>query len=79
MIASAGKRVTEVAVGECYAYVGGSGGVIKSRKWRMLGEKVAKRTHLWRKSNSIDALGPKKLPTSVFLLPPGGPESRFLA
>ena len=32
MIASAGKRATKVGVGECYAYVGGSGGVIKSPK-----------------------------------------------
>ena len=32
MIASAGKRATKVGVGECYAYVVGSGGVIKSPK-----------------------------------------------
>ena len=32
IIASAGKRATKVGVGECYAYVGGSGGVIKSPK-----------------------------------------------
>ena len=32
MVASAGKRATKVGVGECYAYVGGSGGVIKSPK-----------------------------------------------
>ncbi len=31
-IASAGKRATKVGVGECYAYVGGSGGVVKSPK-----------------------------------------------
>ena len=31
-IASGGKRAKKVGVGECYAYVGGSGGVIKSPK-----------------------------------------------
>ena len=32
VIACAGKRVTKVGVGECYAYVGRSGGVTKSLK-----------------------------------------------
>ena len=33
---------------------------------------------MWRKSSENDALGVKQLPTSVVLLPPGGPESGFL-
>ena len=45
----------------------------------MSGEKVAQRRHLWRTSSENDALGAKQLPTSVFLPPPGGPESGFLA
>ena len=51
IIASGGKRATKVGVGECYAYVGGSGGVIKSPKGCMVGEKVAKRMPLWRTSS----------------------------
>ena len=45
----------------------------------MLGEKVGKRMHLGRTSSENDAPGVKQLPTSVFLPPPGDPESGFLA